>query len=121
MWIKPNSDTQDVWDSWHSGRHEDESFSSDQNFILRALKNEELAYWPEGTVCSYKNLRKLAKRDIEQAKFQLEGCTILKFHGNPKPSEVIDPWRHPVHTILRNPLKPRLWGYLTSEIKAHWH
>jgi len=121
MWIKPNSDTQDVWEAWRSGQHEDESFSSDQNFILRALKNEELAYWPEGIVCSYKNLRKLANRDREQAKLLLEGCTILKFHGNPKPSEVINPWRHPVHTILRNPLKPRLWGYLAGEIKSHWH
>ena len=121
MWIKPNSDTQDVWEAWRSGRHQDESFSSDQNFILRALKNEELAYWPEGIVCSYKNLRKLANRDRKQAKLQLESCSILKFHGNPKPSEVITPWRHPVHTILRNPLKPRLWGYLAAEIKSHWH
>ena len=121
MWIKPNSDTQDVWEAWRSGQHEDESFSSDQNFILRALKNEELAYWPEGIVCSYKNLRKLANRDREQAKLLLEGCTILKFHGNPKPSEVINPWRHPVHTILRTPIKPRLWGYLAGEIKSHWH
>ena len=121
MWVKPNSDTQDVWEAWRSGRHQDESFSSDQNFILRALKNEELAYWPEGVVCSYKNLRKLANRDRKQAELQLEGCRILKFHGNPKPSEVITPWRHPVHTILRNPLKPRLWGYLAGEIKSHWH
>jgi len=72
-------------------------------------------------VCSYKNLRKLGRRNPEQAKHKLEACTILKFHGNPKPSEVIYPWRHPVHTIVTNPLKPRLWGYLADEIKRHWH
>jgi hypothetical protein len=121
MWVKPNSDTQDVWEAWRSGSYQDEQFPGDQNFILWALKKEELAYWPEGTVCSYKNLRKLANRDREQAKLQLEGCTILKFHGNPKPSEVMNPWRHPVHTILKNPLKPKLWGFLAGEIKSHWH
>ena len=121
MWVKPNTATQDVWNAWRSGLYQNQSFPGDQNFILRALKNEELAYWPEGIVCSYKNLRKLAKRDREQAKLRLETCTILKFHGNPKPSEVMHPWRHPMHTILRNPLHPRLWNYLANEIRAHWH
>ena len=120
MWVKPNNNTQEVWEAWSSGRYQDESFPGDQNFILRALKNEELAYWPEGIVCSYKNLRKLEKKEPEQAKLQLEGCSILKFHGNPKPSEVISPWRHPMHTILRNPLKPSLWSYLANEIRAYW-
>ena len=120
MWFKPNNNTQEVWEAWSSGRYQDESFPGDQNFILRALKNEELAYWPEGIVCSYKNLRKLANRDRKQEKLQLEGCSILKFHGNPKPSEVISPWRHPMHTILRNPLKPSLWSYLANEIRAYW-
>ena len=114
MWVKPNTATQDVWNAWRSGLYQNQSFPGDQNFILRALKNEELAYWPEGIVCSYKNLRKLAKRDREQAKLRLETCTILKFHGNPKPSEVMHPWRHPMHTILRNPLHPRLWNYLAN-------
>jgi hypothetical protein len=121
MWVKPSNHTQEVWDAWTSGRYQDESFPGDQNFILRALQNEELAYWPEGIVCSYKNLRKLAKRDREEAKLRLEACTILKFHGNPKPSEVMHPWRHPMYTILRNPLCPRLWTYLAIEIRAHWH
>ena len=120
MWVKPNNNTQEVWEAWSSGRYQDESFPGDQNFILRALKNEELAYWPEGIVCSYKNLRKLANRDRKQEKLQLEGCSILKFHGNPKPSEVISPWRHPMHTIFRNPLKPSLWSYLANEIRAYW-
>ena len=120
MWVKPNNNTQEVWEAWSSGRYQDESFPGDQNFILRALQNEELAYWPEGIVCSYKNLRKLANRDRKQEKLQLEGCSILKFHGNPKPSEVISPWRHPMHTILRNPLKPSLWSYLANEIRAYW-
>ena len=121
MWVKPNTATQDVWTAWRSGLYQNQSFPGDQNFIFRALSSEELGYWPEGVVCSYKNLRKLEKRDPNKVKRLLETCTILKFHGKPKPSEVIDPWRHPVHTILRNPLKPRLWSYLADEIRTHWH
>jgi hypothetical protein len=121
MWCKPNKDTQEIWESWISARYSDQTFPSDQNFIFRALKTEELGYWPEGVVCSYKNLRKLEKRDPKKAELLLKACTILKFHGHPKPSEVLQPWRYPIHTILKNPLTPRLWDYLEAEIKMHWH
>jgi len=51
---------------------------------------------------------------------QLEASCILKFHGRPKPDEVLRPWRHPQATILRHPLRPGLWAYLADEIRAHW-
>ena len=121
MWIKPNRDTQDVWDAWHSGRHQDESFSGDQNFIIRTINPEELEYWPDEQICSYKKLRKLAARNPIEAKKKMERCSIIKFHGHPKPNEVIQPWRHPANTILRAPLKPRTWWYLKEEIQNHWH
>ncbi len=120
MWVKPNKNTQDVWNAWSEGRYQDENFSGDQNFILRAIKNEDLAYWPEKKICSYKQLRKLAIKNPDEARQWLESCSIIKFHGHPKPNEVIQPWGHPIHTILRNPMKPRLWWYLKEEIKDHW-
>jgi hypothetical protein len=56
-----------------------------------------------------------------EAKKKMERCSIIKFHGHPKPNEVIRPWRHPAHTILRAPLKPRTWWYMKEEIQNHWH
>ena len=123
LWCRPDATTQAVWEHWQAGTFAGESFPGDQNVIFRVFNHvapEQLHYWPEGWVCSYKALRKLARRDPEAAQRQLEASRILKFHGRPKPEEVLRPWRHPSRTILRHPLKPRLWGYLGDEVRRHW-
>jgi hypothetical protein len=124
LWCHPDAHTQAVWTSWQDGRYADQSFPGDQNFIFEVFRQQApaaLAYWPEGLVSSYKALRKLASRDARAAQQQLEASCILKFHGRPKPEEVLHPWRHPRRTVLRHPLQPRLWGYLSEEIRSHWH
>ena len=124
LWCRPDAHTQAVWTNWQEGRYADQTFPSDQNFIFEVFRQQApaaLAYWPAELVRSYKVLRKLASRDAAAAQSQLEACTILKFHGRPKPEEVLHPWRHPRRTILRHPLQPKLWGYLAGEIRNHWH
>ena len=124
LWCRPDAHTQAVWDAWQQDRYADIAFPGDQNFIFHVFREsapDALTYWPEELVCSYKRLRKLAARDPQAAQRQLENCAILKFHGRPKPEEVLHPWRHPQHTILRHPLQPKLWGYLAGEIRNHWH
>lgn len=123
LWCRPDAHTQAVWDSWQQGRYADIAFPGDQNVIFHVFNEQApaaMAYWPPGLVSSYKTLRKLAKRDPDAAQRQLEASCILKFHGRPKPEEVLHPWRHPRATILRYPLRPRLWAYLADEIRAHW-
>lgn len=124
LWCRPDAHTQTVWDAWQQGRYTGRAFPGDQNVIFHVFNEQAptaLTYWPEGLVSSYKALRKLARRDPEAAQGQLEASVILKFHGQPKPEEVLHPWRHPRATILRHPLRPRLWSYLADEIRAHWH
>lgn len=123
LWCRPDAHTQTVWDSWQQGRYAGITFPGDQNVIFHVFRDTApaaLAYWPEGLVSSYKALRKLARRDPDAAQRDLEASCILKFHGRPKPEEVLHPWRHPRATILRHPLQPRLWSYLANEIRAHW-
>lgn len=123
LWCHPDAHTQAVWDSWQQGRYAGIAFPGDQNFIFHVFNAQApaaLAYWPADLVRSYKALRKLAWRDPPAAQRQLEASCILKFHGRPKPEEVLEPWRHPRATILRHPLRPRLWGYLADEIHSHW-
>ncbi|MBM5794281.1 MAG: hypothetical protein FJ057_10200 [Cyanobacteria bacterium K_DeepCast_0m_m1_088] len=123
LWCRPDAYTQTVWDAWHQGRYADVAFPGDQNVIFHVFNEQApaaLTYWPEGLVSSYKVLRKLARRDPEAAQHELEANCILKFHGRPKPEEVLHPWRHPRATILRHPLQPRLWSYLADDIRAHW-
>jgi len=123
LWCRPDPHTQTVWDSWQQGRYADVAFPGDQNVIFHVFNDQApaaLTYWPEGLVSSYKVLRKLARRDPTAAQRQLEASCILKFHGRPKPNEVLHPWRYPRATILRHPLHPRLWSYLADDIRAHW-
>ena len=123
LWCRPDAHTQTVWDAWHQGRFAKIAFPGDQNVIFHVFNEQApaaLAYWPEGLVSSYKVLRKLARRDPAAAQRQLEASCILKFHGRPKPEEVLHPWHHPRSTVLRHPLHPRLWGYLADEIRTHW-
>jgi hypothetical protein len=121
--VRPDDHTQRVWDDWARGERYHGHIPGDQNYIdavFRANAPEQLAFWPEGMVASYKGLRKQAARDAAGAAAALEEAVILKFHGQPKPHEVLRPWRYPRGTILRHPLRPRLWRYLASEIEAHW-
>jgi hypothetical protein len=123
MWVRPDARTQEVWDAWVEGRFPREGVAGDQNWIntvFAARERDGLGFWPEGLVASYKGLRKMAARDPAAARAALERAVILKFHGRPKPHEVLEPWRHLPSTVLRHPLRPRLWRYLTGEIKAHW-
>jgi len=123
LWCRPDAHTQAVWDAWQQGRYAGTAFPGDQNVIFQVFRDTApaaLTYWPEGLVSSYKALRKRARHDPEAAQRELAACAILKFHGRPKPEEVLHPWRHPRATILRHPLHPRLWSYLADEIRAHW-
>jgi hypothetical protein len=124
MWVRPDRHTREVWDAWARGDRFHGHIPGDQNFIdavFKARSPEALTYWPAPLVASYKGLRKLARKDLSQARDALARAVILKFHGNPKADAVLDPRRHLASTVLRNPLYPRLWRYLSDEIKAHWH
>jgi hypothetical protein len=121
--VRPDEYTQRVWDDWAGGERYHGHIPGDQNFIdavFRANFPERLHFWPDGMVASYKGLRKKAARDRTGAQAALEAAVILKFHGAPKPHEVLAPWRHPRATILRYPHRPGLWRYLAEEIRTHW-
>jgi hypothetical protein len=124
MWVRPDHHTHEVWKAWARGDRFHGHIPGDQNFIdavFKARSPEALAFWPTPLVASYKGLRKLARKDPIQAQDALARAVILKFHGNPKADAVLEPRRHLASTVFRNPLHPRLWRYLSSEIEAHWH
>jgi hypothetical protein len=124
MWLRPDANTRAVWDAWTRGERFHGHIPGDQNFIDAVFKSyspDALAFWPAPMVASYKALRKIARRAPGVALRSLESAVILKFHGHPKPHEVLNPWSHPASTVLRHPLHPRLWNYLAAEIEAHWH
>ncbi|WP_043368878.1 hypothetical protein [Cyanobium sp. PCC 7001] len=122
MRLKPGAATSRVWQAYLDG--EDHGTPGpNQNFIHRVLRRhcpEALGFWPDGLVASYRGLRKLARRDPGAAKQARRAACVLKFHGRPRPHEVLRPWRHPTQTVLKNPDRPDLWGYLAGDITEHW-
>jgi hypothetical protein len=123
LWVRPDRFTGRVWKDFKEGRRYLEHVAGDQNYIDAVFRThfpQALEFWPEGMVASYKTLRKEAARDPEAAYARYRASTILKFHGHPKPHEVLRPWLRPSATILRHPLKPGLWRYLASELHQHW-
>lgn len=123
LWVRPDARTQQVWDDWVRGVPYLAQVPGDQNWIdavFKARFPEALTFWPAGLVASYKGLRKQAARDPAGAAAAADRAVILKFHGQPRPHEVLRAWEHPASTILRHPLRPRLWRYLADEIRTHW-
>jgi hypothetical protein len=123
MWVRPDARTERIWTDWLAGVHYLDHVAGDQNWIeavMRTHAPEALATWPTGLVVSYKKLRKGAARDPEGARRALDGSVILKFHGAPKPHEVLAPWRNLPATVLRHPTRPRLWRFLAEELETHW-
>lgn len=122
MSLRPGAAMSRVWQSYLNG--EDHGTPGpNQNFIYRVLQShcpEALNTWPEGLVASYRGLRKLAGRHPAAAEQALRSACVLKFHGRPRPHEVLQPWRYPTQTVLKHPLKPHLWGFLAGEITEHW-
>ena len=121
--VRPDEQTRRVWEDFRSGRRYQGSTHGDQEYIHQvflANSPDRLRYWPSELVASYKGLRKMAVADPGRAREMYERCVILKFHGHPRPHEVLAPWRSPVSTILRHPFRPRLWRFLGEEIEANW-
>jgi hypothetical protein len=123
MWIRPDENTKRVWEEWSCGRQFDGHMQGDQNYIHAVFAKrfpEALEYWPGGMVASYKGLRKMSAHTPWDAKEAMAQAVILKFHGHPKPHEVLQPWLHMSSTVFRNISRPRLWRYLAGEIAANW-
>ncbi len=123
MWVRPDEHTARVWEEWVRTGNENWTIRGDQNWInhvFRSQSPEALTFWATGRVASYKALRKRARHDPTGAMAAARACTILKFHGLPKPTHVLEPRSHLRSTVLRHPLQPRLWRFLEGEIREHW-
>lgn len=113
-----------VFSDYSFGKQYPVRLKGDQDFADASIKAHGLerlvSSWPKGMVASYKGLRRLRRLHPARAACELEGATILKFHGKPRPDQLADPhyWRW---HLKRNPL----WGlrdrnYLAREIEELW-
>jgi hypothetical protein len=113
-----------VYDTYASGKRYEVKLNGDQDYLNAVIEDKQLqhlvAHFPSTLIASYKNLRRINRKDKRKAAQMLEEAAIVKFHGTPRPHELLDPkyrwqeaFRSPGHAI-------KDWGYLAKEIEAWW-
>lgn len=113
-----------IYDTYLTGKKYDVKINEDQDFIDAVIKEQQMqsrvTYFPDDLIVSYKHLRRMRRKDPKAAQALLDGAPILKFHGLPRPHELLSS-RYRIKEVLRSPghaLKD--WGYLAREVKEWW-
>lgn len=126
MWIRPGPATQKVWDTYAAGIRFPTRLQSDQDYVNSVLRPVPgaLSYFPDETIASYKVLRKLNRESSIRAREALERAVILKFHGEPKPHQLLDrshALRLAMRGALRHPRNVRAdWRFLEEDVRRNW-
>lgn len=118
----------EVTHAFEVGRTCPKGLGTDQDFLYHSLCEDgefnRVALLPEGMVTSYKNLRLVNRTDPEAARRKLDLATIVKFHGEPKMHQVLDPWYRLNRIALRrlrglSGFKDA--GFWVRELRREWH
>ena len=110
-----------VYKGFVNGEVYPQRIKGDQDFLhacvaAKGLENE-VAFFAEGEVVSYKQARLLNRTQPEEARQLINSATIVKFHGKPKPHQVLDPF----YNFFRKRLKSRAdANFWRSELRQHW-
>ncbi|HXH62495.1 MAG TPA: hypothetical protein VNI20_14210 [Fimbriimonadaceae bacterium] len=125
QWITKNETLCEVWKAYDQGKHPEFCTKGDQYFTYSALckmgLKDRIGYFPEGEIQSFKVLREAHRRSIGQFEDLWEVARIVKFHGTPRPHEVLDPWTRFYKVTLRYPqYAAHDWKFLLREIREHW-
>lgn len=125
MWLKKSALNQTIWDEYAKGTRYQTELNGDQDFIDAVLRDkgleDQVAYYPQEWFQSYKRLLRIHRQSPEEAERQLKAARILKFHGHPRPHELINPWLRFRHLAMRYPTHAFTdWRFLTSEIAEWW-
>ena len=125
MWITRDPVNQSVWESFAGGRKYRTRHDGDQDYINAVFREQKLldtvAYFPNGWIQSYKRLREVSAKSMVSARQELAKAIILKFHGHPKPHELLLPKREFRRLQFWNPLMLcKDWSFLNDEIREWW-
>lgn len=126
MLVHPSDFTQGIWDDYAKGTRyaRKTSVDGDQDFIDAHLSAKQgwpkTAAFPTEWIASYKVLRRLHVRDRAKEAAMLGGAKIVKFHGQPKMHELLNPMKSFRLNISRPLRFLWYWRYLASETRDWW-
>ncbi|WP_144630508.1 hypothetical protein [Bordetella genomosp. 13] len=108
-----------VYDAFRAGEAYVQDVKGDQEFIYFSLRARGLlgrtATFPDGQIISYKTTRRLCRKDSKRAHQRLAHATIVKFHGKPKPAQVLGGFWESLRARLR-----RCGNFGRRELRRHW-
>lgn len=124
MRIRPSASLQPIYDDYRAGKRYEVKLLGDQDYLSAVVHAHglggEVATFPSDEVVSYRGLRKLNRKDPSTARAALDRGAILKFHGTPRPHDLLtlsgrfqDALKAPGHFL-------RDYGFLAREIHEWW-
>jgi hypothetical protein len=124
MRIRRGSLTEGIWNAHAAGEEHKGRLKTDQDYVTAYIRSKGLedsvGLFPKEMIQSYKRLLKLNRTDPEEARARAENCTILKFHGSPRPHEVLG-HSYWIKRALKYPRHARTdHRFLAKEIGVWW-
>ncbi len=110
-----------IYDAFVNGETYPFRIAGDQDFLSACVAAKGLesrvAEFRVADIASYKELRFLNRRDMGAAARAIEAATIVKFHGKPKPHQVLDP----LFNFFKIRLKSRRDAdFFRAELRREW-
>lgn len=96
MRIKPHA-LRFIYDAFCRGEKYPQKTQGDQDFIHAVIKNRHktdvVTHFPSTYICSFKKSVRTARHDRQAAKAMIDDAIIVKFHGNPRMHNALNPWK----------------------------
>ena len=125
QWITQNDTTKAIWEHFLSGENPEFRVKGDQFFTYSTIQHldleHRLGYFPDNQIQSYKVLRSAHRRSQEEFEELYKLAKIVKFHGIPRATDILDTWRQIQKVSLRYPRYMfKDWNFLVEDIRKYW-
>ena len=127
MVIRPCPLTHEIYEDFTAGKNYESSYGrshGDQAYMAAVLQDrgklDEFVKFPPEWVPGFRYLQRRHRRDSSSLEKTLAQALILKFHGRPKPHQLLDP-RQALRMALRKPLcLNHDFGFMCDFLLEHW-
>jgi hypothetical protein len=124
MRIRPGGVLSQIPKAYESGSAYDQKHPGDQDFVSAIVKERHwegsVATFPPETIASYKQARQIAKRNSAEAHRMLQEAVIVKFHGEPKMHQLLDPQYRLKEALKKGvPWHRNAWFWV-DELREAW-
>lgn len=94
MRIRPHT-LRFIYDAFCQGEKYPQKTAGDQDFIHAVIRNRgqssQVKFFPDAYICSFKKSVRTARHDRAAAKSMIDNAIIVKFHGNPRMHNALNP------------------------------